>query len=90
MSEIVLKKKANIKSTTLELQLSFAHLLEKIHQEDSTRRHIERHKMNTNSTFSLSINILSVHIDNKEKVTVVDLSTKKQHIAYGCSVLRHK
>ena len=68
----------------------FAHLLEKIHQEDSTRTHIERHKMNTNFIFSLSINILFIHIDNREKVTVVDLSTKKQHIAYGSSVLRPK
>ena len=36
LARIALKKIANHKSTTLELQSSFAQLVEKIHQEDIT------------------------------------------------------
>ena len=58
LSKIALKKITNHKSNALE-QLLFAQLVEKIHQEDITQTHIDRHKLNTNSTFSHSINNLS-------------------------------
>ena len=52
LARIALKKIANHKSTTLEPQLPFAQLVEKIHQEDTTRIQIDRHKLNKNSTLS--------------------------------------
>ena len=50
LARIALKKIAKEKSTALEPQLPFAKLVEKIHQEDITRTHIYRHKLNTNSS----------------------------------------
>ena len=44
LASIALKKIANHKSKTLQLQLLFAHLVEKIHKEDTTRTHIDRRK----------------------------------------------
>ena len=50
-----LKKIANHRSTELEPQFPFSQLVEKIYEEDITRTHIDRHKLNTNATFSSSI-----------------------------------
>ena len=44
LARIALKKIENHKSTALEPHLPFAQLVEKIHQEDITRTHIDRHK----------------------------------------------
>ena len=52
LARIALKKIANHKSTALEPQLPFAQLVEKIHQEEITRTHTDKHKLNTNSTLS--------------------------------------
>ena len=87
LARIALKKFANHKSTALEPQLPFAQLLEEIHQEDITRTHIDRHKLNTNSTFSPSINNLSLEIDN---LTVKDIHTMEQDIAHGINVVQNK
>ena len=51
LARIALKKTANHKWTALEPQPPFAHLVEKIHQEDITRTHLYRHKLSTNSAF---------------------------------------
>ena len=56
LARIALKKFANHKSATMEPELPFAQLVERIHQKDITRTHIDRHKINTNSTLSPSIN----------------------------------
>ena len=87
LARIALKKIANYKSTALEPQHPFAQLVEKIHQEDITRTHIDRHKLNTNSTFSPSINNLSLEIDN---LTVEDIHTMEQDFAHGINLVRHK
>ena len=44
LARIDLKNVANHKSTALEPQLPFAHLVEKIHQEDITRTNLDRHE----------------------------------------------
>ena len=62
-------------------------LLKKIHQENITRTHIDRHKLNTNSTLSPSIYNLSLEIDN---LTVDDIHAIEQDIAHGKNVVRHK
>ena len=87
LARIALKKFANHKSTALEPQFSFAQLVEKIHQEDITRTHIDRHQLTTNSTLSPSINNLSLEIDN---LTVVDIHAMEHDIAHGINVVRHK
>ena len=87
LARIALKKIANQKSTTLEPQLPFAQLVEKIHQEDITRRHIDRHKLKTNSTSSHSIINLSLEIDN---LTVDDIHAMEQDIAQGINLVLHK
>ena len=84
---IALKKIANQKSTALEPHLPFAQLVEKIHQEDITRTHIDRHKLNTNFTFSSSINNLSLDI---AILTVDDIHMMEQDIVHGINVVRHK
>ena len=60
LARVALKKISNHKSTALEPKLPFAQLFEKIHQEDITRTHIDRQKLNTSSTLSSSINNLSL------------------------------
>ena len=45
LAGIALKQIANHKSAALEPQLPFAQPVEKIHQEDITRTHIDRHKL---------------------------------------------
>ena len=87
LARIALKKIANQKSTALEQQLSFAQLVEKIQQEDITRTHIDRHKLSTNSTFSSSINNLSLDIDH---LRVNDTHMMVQDIAQGINVVRNK
>ena len=87
LARIALKKIANHKSTTMEPEFQLAQLVEKIHQEDITRTHIDRHKINTNSTLSPSINYLSLEIDN---LTVDDIHAMEQDIAYGIKVVQHK
>ena len=72
LARIALKNIVNHNSTALEQQLPFAQLVEKIHREDNTRTKIDQHKLNTNSTFSPSINKLSLEIDN---LTVDDIHT---------------
>ena len=67
LARVALKKIANHKSTALEPQLSFAQLVEKIHQENITRTHTDRHKISTNSTLSSSINNISMDNDNLTK-----------------------
>ena len=71
----------------MEPQLPFAQLVEEIHQEDITRTHIDRHKLNTNSTLSSSINNLSLDFDH---LTVVDIHMMEQDIEHGINVVRHK
>ena len=44
LARIALKKISNRKSNALEPQLPLAQLVEKIHQEDITRTHINRNK----------------------------------------------
>ena len=70
-----------------EAQLPFAHLVEKIHQEDITRTLIDRHNIITNSTLSSPIKNFSMDIDN---LTVDDVGTTEQEIAYGINVVQHK
>ena len=82
-----LKKDPKSKSTALAPQLPFAQLVEKKHQEDIPRTHIDRHKFSTNSTFSPSINNLSFEIDN---LRVDDINTMEQDIAHGINVVRQK
>ena len=78
LAQIALKEISNRKSTASEPQLTFAQLVEKIHQDDITRTHIDRHKINTYSTLSSFINNLSLDIDN---LTVDDIHTKRNHAA---------
>ena len=85
LARIALKKIANYKSTALEFPL--AHFLGKIHQEDITRTDIDRYKVSTHSTLSLSIINISTKIDN---VTIVDIGTMEQDMAYGINVVQHK
>ena len=59
-------------------------LVEKIHQADITRTHIDRPKLSTNSTLSPSINNLSFEIGN---LTVDDIHTIEQDIAHGIKVV---
>ena len=87
LARIALKKIANHKSTVLEPQFPFAKLVEKIHQEDITRTHIDRHKLNTNSTITPTLNNLSCDIDN---LTVSDIQIMEQDIAHGINVVPHK
>ena len=87
LARIALKKIANHKSAALEPQLPFAQLVEKIHQEDITRTHIDRHKINTNSTPSHSINNLPLEIDN---LKVDDIHAMEQDFAHGMNIVRHK
>ena len=87
LARIALRKIANHISTKLEPQLSFAQLVEKIRQEDITRTHIHRHKLNTNSPLSSSINSLSLDID---PIRLDDIHMMDEHIAHGINVVRHK
>ena len=87
LARLALKKIANHKSTALEPQLPSAQLVEKIHQEDITRTHIDRNRFNTNSTLSPSINNLSHEID---KLTVDDIHAMEYDIAHGVNVVQHK
>ena len=87
LARIALKKIANYNSTALDSQLPFAQLVEKMHQEDITRTHIDRHKLNTNSTLSPSINNFSLQIDN---LKVDDIHAMEQDTAHGITVVRHK
>ena len=87
LARIALKNIANYKSTALEPQLPIAQLVEKIHQEDITRTHIDRHKLNRNTTITPTINNLSCDIDN---LTVEDIQIMEQDIAHGINVVRHK
>ena len=64
LDRIALKKIANHKSTALEPQITLAQLVEKVHQEDITRTHIDWHKIKTNCTLSSSIKNLSFDIDH--------------------------
>ena len=79
LAKIALKKISNHKSTALEQQLPFAQLVEKIHQEDNTRTHTDRHKIKTNCTLSESINNISKEMDN----LAVDIRAIDEHMAYG-------
>ena len=87
LARIAPKKIANHKSTALEPQLPFAQLVQNIHQQDINRTPIDRHKLYTNSTFSSFIKNLSLDIGN---LTVDDVRTMKQNIAYGINVVRRK
>ena len=87
LARTALKKIANHKSTTFEPHLPLAHLVEKMHQEDITRTHIDRHKLSTNSTFSSSIDNISLDIDH---LTVDDIHMMERDIAQGINVVRHK
>ena len=87
LARIALKKISNHKSTALEPQLPFAQLFEKNHQEDITRTHIDRHKLNTNSNLSTPINNLSLEIDNP---TIDYLHAMEQGIAHGIKIMQHK
>ena len=87
LARIAVKRIANHKSTALEPQFSFAQLVEKVLQENVTRTHIDRHKLNTNSTLSNSINNLSLEIDN---LTVDDIHAMDEDNVHGINVVRHK
>ena len=86
LARIALKKIANHKSNALEPQLLLAQLVEKGHQEDITRTHIDRHNLNTNSFPSYSRNSLSFDIDH---LTVNYIHAIEQVITYGINVVRH-
>ena len=87
LARIALKKIANHKFNALEPQLPFAQLVEKIHQEDITRTHIDRHKLTSKSTLSPTINNLTQDIN---QLTVGDVHIMEQDIAHGINVVRHK
>ena len=87
LARVELKKIANHKSVALEPQHPFAPLKEKIHQEEITRTHIDRHELNANPTSLSTINNLSLEIDN---LAVDDDHKMKQNIAHGINVVRHK
>ena len=87
LARIAPKKIANHKSTALPPQLPFAQLVKKTHQKHITKTHIDRHKLNTNSTLSPSINNLFLEIDN---LTVDDIHAMEQDIAHEINVVRHK
>ena len=57
LARIAFKKVANHKSTALEPQIE--QIIKKIHQEDITRTHIDRHKLRAKSSLSSSINNIS-------------------------------
>ena len=78
LARIALKKIANHKLTALEPQLPFAQHFEKIHQEDITGTHLDRHKMSTISILSSSLNNISMDID---ELTIDDIRTMEQDIA---------
>ena len=87
LARIALKKIVNHKSTALEPQLPFAQSVEKIHQEDITRTHIDRHQLSKNSNLSPSLNNLSFEGDN---LTVDKIHIMEQDVAHGINVVRHK
>ena len=58
-----------------------------LHQEDITRTHIDRHKLNANPTSSYSINNLSLEIDS---LKVDDIHAMEQDIADGINVVQYK
>ena len=60
----------------LEPHRAFAHLLEKIHQEDITRTQIDTHKIYASSTLSSPMNSISKDIDI---LTVHDVRTMEQY-----------
>ena len=64
LARIALKKIAKHKSIALVAQLPFAQLVEEVYHEDITRTHIDRHKISTKSTLSLSVYIISMDRDN--------------------------
>ena len=84
LARIAIKR---LQITALEPQLPFVQLVEKVHQEDIPRAHIDRHKLNTNSTFSPSINNLSLEIDN---LKVKDIHTMEQDIGHGINIVRQR
>ena len=87
LARIALRKIAKQESTALEPQFKFAQLVEKIHQEEITRTHIDRHKPSTNSTFSSSINNLSLDIDY---LTADDIHMMEKNVAHVINVVRQK
>ena len=86
LARIALKKILNHKSTALEPQLPFAQLVEKLHQGDIRRTHIDRNKLNTNSTLSSLINNLCFDNDH---LTVNEICAMEQDIAYEINVVQH-
>ena len=78
LARIALEKIANYNLTALEPQLPFAQVVEKINQDDTTRTHINRHKLSLNSTLPSSIKNLSLDIDY---LTINDIHTMEQDIA---------
>ena len=66
------------------MEPQFHLLIKKSHQEDLTRTNIDRHKNITNSTLSSSMNKMSTDIEN---LTVDDVRTMKQDIAYWIKVV---
>ena len=87
LARIALKRIANHKSSALEPQLPFAQLVEKKHQEDITRTHIDRHKLKTNSTITPTIKNISRDTEN---LTVEDIQIMEKDFAHGINVVRHK
>ena len=75
------------KSTALEPQLPLAPLVEKLHQEDITRLHIDRHELSPISTLSSSINNPSLDFDH---LTEDDIHMMELDIALWIKVERHK
>ena len=80
LARIALKQIANHKSTALEPQLTLAQLVEKVHQEDITRTHIDRHKIKTNSTLFSSIKNLSFDIDHLAGYDIWDQCSTTQKL----------
>ena len=87
LAQIALNKIANHKVRALGPQLPFVQLVKKIHQENITRAHIDRHKINAKSTLSSSINNISLDVDN---LTVEDILTIEHDIAYEINVIKQK
>ena len=86
LARTALKKFANHKSTALEPQLPLAQLVLKIHKENITGTHIDRHKISTNYTLSSSINNISLDINN----LTLDIHRMEQEIAHGMKVVGDK
>ena len=87
LATIALKKIANHKSTALEPRIPLAQLGQKIHQEDITSTHLDRHKISKISTLTSCINFLPM---NRDIITNNGVRTMEEDIAFRINVVRKK